>query len=286
MSDLIPAWPAPAKINLFLHIIGRRSDGYHEIQTLFQLIDLCDELQFEVQSSRDISRHESAYEVPESDDLTVRAAKLLQAKCGVRRGVRIRVNKRIPLGAGLGGGSSDAATTLVVLNSLWGCGLSLDELAHLARALGADIPLFIKGRTALAAGIGEILKPVKLGQRHYLLVFNPYPVSTAEVFSHPDLVRDSEAILLDECSFNAGRNDCEDVVIKMRPELGALMTALAPWGEPHMTGTGSCIFLPMPDEKTAVGTALELKCRYNVRAVRGLDKSPLHEMLGLQSRNE
>lgn len=286
MNDFILSWPAPAKINLFLHVLGRRSDGYHEIQTLFQLIDWCDELQFEVQSSRDISRHESAYAVPESDDLAVRAAKLLQAETGARRGVRIRVNKRVPLGAGLGGGSSNAATTLVVLNTLWECGLSLNELAHLAKALGADVPVFIKGRTALAAGIGEELKPVNLGQRHYVLVFNPYPISTAAVFSHPDLVRDSAAIVLDEDSIRAGRNDCESVVIKMRPEFGALMAELAPWGEPRMTGTGSCIFLPMPDEKTAARTALEMKCRYNVRAVRGLDQSPLHEMLGLQSRNE
>ena len=224
--------------------------------------------------------------VLEPEDLTVRAAKLLQAEAGARQGVRIRVNKSIPLGAGLGGGSSDAATTLLVLNALWDCGLSLNELAHLAKRLGADVPVFIRGRSALASGIGEHLKPVNLGLRYYVLVFSPYPVSTAAVFSHPDLVRDSKAIVLDDGSAGAGRNDCEDVVVKMRPEFGALLAELASWGEPHMTGTGSCIFLPMPDEKTAAGTVLEMKCRYNVRAVRGLDQSPIHAMLGLQSRNE
>ena len=286
MSESISVWPAPAKLNLFLHVLGRRSDGYHEIQTLFQLIDLSDELQFVVQPSLDISRETGNYPVAESVDLVVRAARLLQAETGARFGARIRVDKHVPLGAGLGGGSSDAATTLLALNFLWGCGLTMEELAELGTRLGADVPVFVHGRSALATGIGENLRPIDLGQRHYVLVFNPYPVSTAEVFSHPDLVRNSALMELDDTSVAVGRNDCESVVIKLRPEFGALMRELEAWGEPHMTGTGSCIFLPMPDEKTAARTAHEMKCRYNVRAVRGLDESPVHGLLGLQSRYE
>ena len=286
LNEVSLSWPAPAKLNLFLRILGRREDGYHEIQTLFQLIDLNDELTFDVQSDPSVSRHASTYGVPEAEDLVVRAARLLQAETGVRKGVRIQVNKHIPLGAGLGGGSSDAATTLLALNALWECGLSQDELAAIGRNLGADVPVFIRGRSALAGGIGDALKPVDLGQRHYLLVFSAFAVSTAAVFSHPDLVRDSAPLVLEEIPAAAGRNDCEAVAVKLRPELGALMTDLATWGEPHMTGTGSCIFLQMADEKTAVETALRMKCRYNVRAVRGLDHSPVHEILDLQSRND
>lgn len=280
------AWPAPAKLNLFLHVLGRRDDGYHEIQTLFQLIDLRDELTFDLQRGAGITRHGAAYDVPESDDLVVRAARLLQGEAGVRSGVRIRVDKQIPLGGGLGGGSSDAATTLLVLNALWNCGLSLDELAMLGRKLGADVPVFVRGRSAWGRGVGEELTPVALGIRHYVLVFNPYPVSTAAVFAHPDLKRDSKTLPVTRDAPEVGRNDCEPVVVKMRPELGALMEELASWGTPHLTGTGSCIFLAMDDENAAVETALRMKCRYNVRAVRGLDRSPVHEMLDLMSRDE
>ncbi len=274
-------WPAPAKLNLFLHVTGRRTDGYHEIQTLFQLIDLCDELQIEVTESAEIRRPDGNYGVSEQEDLVVRAAKRLQAETGARRGACIRVNKCIPPGAGLGGGSSDAATTLLVLNDLWQCKLGLDDLAELGLALGADIPLFIHGRTALASGIGEQLSPVDMGLRHYVLVFNQLCISTAEVFRHPQLPRQSPMITLASALAWAGRNDCEAVVCKMYPEFESLLEELKDWGSPHMTGTGSCIFLPMADEKAAMDAAHQLNCRYNVRAVRGLDRSPVHEMLGL-----
>ena len=286
MNDIIRSWPAPAKLNLFLHVLGRREDGYHEIQTLFQLIDLCDELTFDVQSEAGITRHESTYGVPETDDLVVRAARLLQVETGIRKGVHIRVNKQIPLGAGLGGGSSDAATTLLALNSIWSCGLTQEELSRLGRQLGADVPVFVRGRSAWAGGVGDALTPVEMGPRNYVLVFNPYPVSTAAVFEHPDLKRNSLAFDFHGLPPAAGENDCLAVAIRLRPELGALMKDLAAWGEPHLTGTGSCIFLPMDDEIAAAETALRMKCRYNVRAVRGLDRSPVHEMLDLLSRNE
>jgi 4-diphosphocytidyl-2-C-methyl-D-erythritol kinase len=264
---------------LFLLVTGQRRDGYHDIQTLFQLIDLFDELHIEVTGSARIVRPAGASGVSEKEDLVVRAAKLLQAETGSRQGARISVHKRIPLGAGLGGGSSDAATTLLALNDLWRCKLDLDDLAALGLRLGADIPVFIHGRTALASGIGEQLEKVELGPRHYVLVFNPQHISTEQIFNHPRLVRDSSPLSLQDVLAGTGRNDCEAVVRKLYPELENVMKELEDWGKPRMTGTGSCVFLTMPDEQTAISTAHEINCRYNVRAVRGLDRSPVHDML-------
>jgi 4-diphosphocytidyl-2-C-methyl-D-erythritol kinase len=273
------AWPAPAKLNLFLHVLGRRPDGYHEIQTLFQLIDLNDELRFEVDDSGAVSRGEVTYEVGATQDLVTRAAVLLQARTRTKQGVRISVTKRVPLGAGLGGGSSDAATTLLVLNELWKCRLSRDELAELALSLGADVPVFVYGHSALAAGVGERLQPVDLGPRHYVLVFSGKSISTAEIFGSPDLPRHSRMISLDEAIAGAGRNDCEAVARGKYPDLDALFAELEAWGQPRLTGTGGAVFLPMPDEKAAQEATREMKCRYNVRAVRGVDRSPVHEMM-------
>lgn len=281
IESLQPGWPAPAKVNLFLLVTGRRHDGYHNIQTLFQLVDLCDELHIEITDEMRIVRPEGAAGVSEQDDLVVRAARLLQAETGLRRGARISVHKHIPLGAGLGGGSSDAATTLLVLNHLWQCGLDLNDLAALGLRLGADIPVFIRGRSALASGVGEQLQAVNLGPCHYVLIFNPQHISTARVFQHPELVRDSSPVSLAAALAGIARNDCEAVVRKTYPELEKVMQELEVWGRPCMTGTGSCVFLPMPDKKTAISTAREINCRYNVRAVRGLDRSPVHEMLNL-----
>jgi len=279
------SWPAPAKLNLFLHVTGRRQDGYHDIQTLFQLVDLCDELQIEVTNSASITRPEGGYGVSEREDLVVRAAKLLQTETGTRRGARIKVFKHIPPGAGLGGGSSDAATTLLVLNHLWRCQLDIDDLARLGVTLGADIPVFIHGHNALASGIGDQLQAVDLGQRHYLLVFNQQHISTSEVFGHPKLKRDSSAISLASALAGAGRNDCEAVVRQLFPEIETALRELQVWGVPRMTGTGSCLFLTMPDEEAAMSAAREINSRYNVRAVRGLDRSPVHELLRLTVRN-
>jgi len=273
------AWPAPAKLNLFLHVTGQRPDGYHELQTLFQLLDWGDEVRIEPLDDPRIDRPRASYGVQEADDLVVRAALLLQAETSCRHGARIEVKKRIPAGSGLGGGSSDAATVLVVLNRLWGCGLELHELASIGIRLGADVPVFVKGRSALATGLGDELQPVDLGDRHYLLVFPGFSISTGNVFMHPDLPRKSSMISLAEALGGAGRNDCELVVKKQFPQLKQMLEDLQQWGETRMTGTGSTLFISMPDEKTAKSTAQAMKCRYNVRAVRGVDRSPLHEML-------
>jgi 4-diphosphocytidyl-2-C-methyl-D-erythritol kinase len=272
-------WPAPAKLNLFLHVTGRRSDGYHDLQTLFQLLDWGDEVRIEVLNEPEICRPSAAYPVAESDDLAVRAALLLQAETSCRKGARIEVIKRIPAGAGLGGGSSDAATVMLVLNRLWGCDLCEDALASIGLRLGADLPVFIRGRSALGTGVGDRLDPVELGERHYLLVVPEFSISTQAVFMDPDLPRNSPRLDLPQALSGDGRNDCEWVVKKRFPAFAGLLQELRKLGDARMTGTGSAIFIDMPDEKTAMSTAEEIKCRYNVRAVRGVDRSPLHELL-------
>jgi 4-diphosphocytidyl-2-C-methyl-D-erythritol kinase len=249
------------------------------LQTLFQLLDWGDEVRIEPLGDPRIERPRASYAVQEADDLVVRAALLLQAETSCRHGARIEVEKRIPAGSGLGGGSSDAATVLVALNRLWGCGLELDELASIGVRLGADVPVFVRGHSALATGLGDELQSVDLGDRYYLLVFPGFSISTGNVFMHPDLPRNSSMISLAEALGGAGRNDCELVVKKQFPRLKQMLEDLQQWGETHMTGTGSTLFISMPDEKTAKSTAQAIKCRYNVRAVRGVDRSLLHEML-------
>ena len=275
----LQSWPAPAKLNLFLHITGRRPDGYHNLQTLFQILDWGDELRFSVNHSGQISRSCNIDGIPEAEDICVRAAKLLKDRCNVQKGVHIDLIKRIPMGAGLGGGSSDAATVLLALNQLWSLGLTQQQLADLGLELGADVPVFVHGHSALGEGRGEKLKAVTLGQRFYVLVFPKINVSTAEVFHHSELRRDSELIDMSLASLESGRNDCEPVALKMYPELKKIMQDLSSWGQPHMSGTGSTIFLPFDHKKTAISTASELKCRYNVRAVGGVDRSYLLDSL-------
>jgi 4-diphosphocytidyl-2-C-methyl-D-erythritol kinase len=273
------AWPAPAKLNLFLHITGQRTDGYHELQTLFQLIDWGDEVVIKPCDKPEIRRPRASYGVPESEDLVVRAALMLQAETSCRCGAEIEVKKHIPQGAGLGGGSSNAATVLLVLNRLWGCGLDIDELAEIGARLGADVPVFIRGHSAIGTGLGDVLQAVDLGDRFYLLVFPGFPISTRHVFMHPDLPRKSLRISLAEALAGAGGNDCEVVVKKQYPQLEPMLKYLKPWGVARMSGTGSTFFIDMPDEKTAKSAAQAIKCRYNVRAVRGVDRSPLHKMM-------
>ena len=272
-------WPAPAKINLFLHVLGRRQDGYHNIQTLFQLLDWGDEVKVRPVRGRSISRLPVSYDVPESEDIVVKAAKLLQKQTDCRKGVEIGIKKRVPPGSGMGGGSSDAATVLLLLNQLWECGLDLDELASMGAILGADVPVFVHGRSAMAGGIGERLEPVNLGRRYYVLVFPGFSISTRDVFSDVMLARDSAPISLAEALAGAGRNDCETVVRERFPEFKALLSMLEEWGRPVMTGTGSGIFIPMRDKKSAKSAAKAMKTLYNVRAVRGVDRSPVHEKL-------
>jgi len=268
-------WPAPAKLNLFLHVTGRRADGYHDLQTLFQLLDWGDELRIGVTADDRVTRCGDTPGVPESADICLRAARLLKEHCRVRKGAHIELTKRIPVGGGLGGGSSDAATVLTALNELWSCGLSRRELALLGLQLGADVPVFIHGRSALAQGRGEELVPVVLGPRYYVLVFPPFGLSTAEVFAHRRLRRGSKKIPLDRMGLVPGRNDCLEAACELAPQLGKILRDLSAMGEPRMSGTGSTIFLPFADKNAAIDAAGQLKCRYNVRPVSGVDTSPL-----------
>jgi 4-diphosphocytidyl-2-C-methyl-D-erythritol kinase len=201
-------WPAPAKLNLFLHVLGRRADGYHELQTVYQLIDLADRLAIEPRADGAIQRLEGPREVPEADDLCVRAARRLQAEGGVRAGADIRLRKRIPIQGGLGGGSSDAATTLVALNEIWGLGFDAARLASLGRELGADVPFFVHGQSAWGEGVGERLTPVDLPPRHFAVIYPGVGVRTAEVFQAPELTRNSAKTTIRGFLKAGGRNDC------------------------------------------------------------------------------
>lgn len=272
-------WPAPAKLNLFLHITGRRPDGYHDLQTLFQILDWGDELRFTVNENGQIGRTGHIEGIQEAEDICIRAAHLLQTRCGVRKGVQIELLKRIPMGAGLGGGSSDAATVLCALNRLWCCGLTRHQLAKLGLELGADVPVFVNGYSAWAEGRGEKLNTVPLGQRYYVLVFPDLSISTADVFHHPLLKRDSKPVDMMQVSLLPGRNDCEAVALLMHPELKSVMQDMSAWGEPYMSGTGSTFFLSFDNKKAAISAASELECRYNVRPVSGVDRSNLLDRL-------
>jgi 4-diphosphocytidyl-2-C-methyl-D-erythritol kinase len=275
-------WPAPAKLNLFLHILGRRPDGYHELQTCFQFVDLCDEITLEVRSDGAIRRAAGAEGVAPEADLCVRAAQALKAFTGSALGVDIRVLKRIPMGAGLGGGSSDAATCLVALNRLWNTGVSVDQLAVLGLKLGADVPVFVRGRVAWGEGVGERLIPLYPPEAppepNYLIVKPNVFVSTRDVFQDPDLTRNSRPITIHGFLASGGRNDCLEVVRRRYPEVARAIDWLAPFGAARLTGTGACVFLAC-DRARALEIAGQLPPEFDAFAARGLNDSPLLERL-------
>jgi len=277
-------WPAPAKLNLFLHVTGRRADGYHELQTLFQLIDLCDELAIRVREDGRIERSAGPPGVAPEEDLTVRAARALKAAAAVPYGASISVRKRIPLGGGLGGGSSDAATTLLALNELWGCGLGLAELAALALPLGADVPVFVYGSTAWGEGIGERLTPIAVPERWYVVIYPGVGVGTREVFQSPELTRNSPVITIRAFFESGGRNDCEAVVRARSPEVAQALEWLARAGPARLTGTGSCVFTGRGSAAEAERLAAQVPDRWTSFVARGLDTSPVRELLRQRRR--
>lgn len=278
-QDGLKPWPAPAKLNLSLRVLSRAADNYHELQTLFQILDWGDELLISPNDSGRITRHCNLDTIPFESDIAIKAAMRLQAYCGVEQGAHIDLKKNIPMGAGLGGGSSDAATVLCALNKLWGCGLGTQKLAAIGLELGADVPVFVHGHSAWAEGRGEKLQAVTLGPRYYVLVLPDFEISTAAVFNHSSLKRDSRRVDLALESLQAGQNDCESAALNMHPELKKIMKSLLPWGQAHMTGTGSCVFLQFDSKKTAIRAATEIKNLYNVRAVGGVDRSRLLDRL-------
>ena len=273
-------WPAPAKLNLFLHVTARRADGYHELQTLFQLIDLADTIAIQVREDGAIERPEGPAEVPAESDLAVRAARSLKAASGSSLGATLRVLKRIPQGGGLGGGSSDAATTLLALNELWGCGLSREELAALGTPLGADVPVFIGGLSAWGEGIGERLTPVELPERWYLIIHPGCAVSTRSVFQSPELTRNSPLITIRDFFESGGRNDCEPIVRRLCPEVGEALDWLARLAPARLTGTGSCVFAACASAIEAERLAARVPDRWKSAVARGLNASPMLARLG------
>lgn len=269
-----PAWPAPAKLNLCLHIVGRRADGYHLLQSAMQFIDLCDELRFHARPRGTIERSAGPAEIPAESDIVVKAARAL-AKDRDVPGVGIELSKRIPVQAGLGGGSSDAATVLVALNHIWQLQLSVDELARIGLTLGADVPFFVRGRAAWAEGVGEQLTPYDFAQSHYLVVKPEAAVSTAEVFQAPELTRNSPVTTIRGFLAAGGRNDCESCVRRRYPEIAEALDWLREFGEARLTGTGACVFVALPDEHTARAVRARLPARWSGYVVRGLNRSPL-----------
>jgi 4-diphosphocytidyl-2-C-methyl-D-erythritol kinase len=269
------SWPAPAKLNLFLHVLGRRADGYHLLQTVFQFLDFCDTLRFEVTVDPRIRRVADLPGVPEDADLTVRAARLLQQSAGVSRGAIIHLDKRIPAGGGLGGGSSDAATTLLALNELWGAGLSRARLAELALKLGADVPVFIHGHAAWAEGVGEVLTPVDLPEPWYVVLAPPVHVATASVFQDPELTRDTPAITIRDFFAGHGHNDLEPVVRRVYPEVDRALDWLGRYGRARMTGSGACVFLEVEDEAAGVAVLSQAPAPLTGFVARGMNRHPL-----------
>ena len=279
MSVAVKTWLAPAKLNLFLHIVGRRPDGFHLLQTAFQFIDLCDTLCFDITRDGRIERTRELTGVPAEQDLTVRAAILLQHTTGTAYGARITCDKHIPLGGGLGGGSSDAATTLVALNHLWNTGQSVEQLAQLGLRLGADVPVFVHGHAAWAEGVGEILTPITPPEPWYVVVHPRCHVSTAEIFNLPELTRNTSPIKIRDFLVGEGRNDCENPVRARYPAVAAALDWLANYSSAYMTGTGACVFAAFSTEARAREVAALLPPQWDGFVAQGLNRSPLRAQL-------
>ena len=280
MADVLRV-DSPAKLNLMLRVTGRREDGYHLLETVFQFIDLCDRLEFELDSSGRVTRHAPTSPVAEEDDLLIRAAQRLRAHCGERRGVRISVDKRIPVGGGLGGGSSDAASCLLALNRLWGLELGLDELAAVGLQLGADVPVFIYGRAAWATGVGERLQPIDLPCPQYLVIDPGTPVSTARVFAAGELTRNCDPLTIRAFLRGAGGNVCEAVVRKRYPQVAAALDWLGRHGAARMSGTGGCVFAAFDSLEQAERVKSQVPGEWAAFVARAMNRSPVHGQLGL-----
>jgi len=275
--------PAPAKLNLMLRVVGRRPDGYHLLQTVFQFIDYCDWIVLKERCDGLIGLVNPLPGVPEASDLTVRAAKLLREAAGDEGlGVEIEVEKNLPMGGGLGGGSSDAATTLLGLNALWNLGLSIDALAGLGLQLGADVPVFVRGYAAWGEGVGEHLIPLAdLPEPWYVVVAPPCHVVTGAVFSSEDLTRDNKPITIEDFVAGQQENHCLPVVIAMHPVVGEALKAVAEYSRSaKLTGTGACVFGEFDDESAARAAALKLSAQWRVFVAKGMNQSPVKRLLG------
>jgi 4-diphosphocytidyl-2-C-methyl-D-erythritol kinase len=271
--------PAPAKLNLFLHVTGRRDDGYHLLQTLFRFIDLNDTLHFSLRQDGKVHRTNDIPDVLEAQDLCVRAAKLLQVETGCSLGVDITLEKVIPMGGGLGGGSSDAATTLIALNRLWGLNLPRRRLMQLGLQLGADVPVFVFGENAFAEGVGEKLQACELPESWYVVLFPPVHVPTAKIFTHPELTRDSVPCIMRTLLKQQRRNDLQAVVCKLYPEVERYIATLSQFGEALMTGSGACVFAEFATLQQAENVIQQLPTEMRSILAQGLSKHPLHHWM-------
>ncbi len=272
-------FPCPAKLNLFLYINGRLNNGYHELQTLFQFLDFGDWLTVHPRTDDKICLTPEIAQVKTEDNLIYRAAKLLQQKTKCRLGADIRLDKILPMGGGLGGGSSNAATTLLVLNALWQTGLSLSELSTIGLQLGADVPVFIHGHAAFAEGVGEKMTPCEPQEKWYLVLKPSVSISTAAIFGHPDLIRNTPKKMLDQLLNEKYTNDCEKVVKNQYPDVEKALRWLLQYAPARLTGTGACVFAEFDDENSAKALLRRKPDAYFGFVAKGLNFSPLHQML-------
>ncbi len=270
-------FPAPAKLNLFLHIVGRRPDGYHLLQSVFQLIDLADTISLRVNDGGEVQHLNPIAGVPADSDLTVRAACLLQQATGCSKGVDIRVTKRLPMGGGVGGGSSDAATVMLALNRLWQLNLPRTRLMELGLSLGADVPFFIFGENAFVEGIGEIMTPVVTPAANFVILHPQVHVSTPQIFSDPNLTRNTSPITVPHLSSAITQNDLEEVACKSYPEISESIAWLSQYANARMTGSGSCVFASFSSPNEANRVIYDLPKKMTGYVARSLSKHPLHE---------
>ncbi len=269
---------SPAKLNLFLHIVGRRPDGYHQLQTLFQLLDWGDQIQFTANASGEVRLSGDSLGIPPQENLIIRAA-LALPRNPQQQGVDIHLQKHIPAGGGLGGGSSNAATTLLALNQLWGLGLPLSQLQQIGAQLGADVPVFVAGHSAWAEGIGDVLTPVQLPERWYLVLMPECQVGTREIFSHQQLTRDTSPIKIAAFFEGQTRNDCQNLVRSLHPEVNNALNWLDKFGNARMTGTGACVFCGFQDEHSAQSALSQAPRPLNGFVARGVNESPVLDAL-------
>lgn len=270
-------YPSPAKLNLFLHVVGQRADGYHLLQTVFQLLDYGDTLYLNVRQDGQIVHENPLPDVPAQDDLTVRAAVLLQQISGTKLGISIRIDKRLPMGGGLGGGSSNAATVLLALNQLWNLHYSREKLQKIALALGADVPFFIFGKNAWAEGVGERLAPITLPSQYFVVLVPKVQVSTAEIFSAADLTRNTKSIRMRDFAMAFTRNNLELVACRKYPEIAECITWLNQFSQARMTGSGSCVFAGFPSKDAAEEIIAQLPAGFTGFVAKGIHHHPLFE---------
>ncbi|CZF77448.1 4-diphosphocytidyl-2-C-methyl-D-erythritol kinase [Grimontia celer] len=282
MTQTTSVWPAPAKLNLFLYITGQRDNGYHDLQTLFQFLDYGDTLSITPNDSGEVTLSPEIEGVPVEENLIYRAAMAIKEKTGCTLGAHIHVEKVLPMGGGLGGGSSNAATTLVALNHLWETRLSVDELADMGLALGADVPVFVRGTTAFAEGVGELLQPAEAEEKWYLVAKPEVSIATAKIFGHPSLTRNTPKRTLNALLAANYENDCEKIVRELFPEVDKAISWLLEYAPSRLTGTGACVFAEFENEEDARATLNKLPDWLTGFVARGVNTSPLLSTLKVQ----